>query len=99
MNACIRPAGARSAASVRTSPYAGRGSCGGLVRAVAHEIRERGETPFLHAAASNTNAVRLYESLGFALRRRTPFLGALAPENPPISVSGTVRDLRETATR
>ncbi|MEE4495693.1 GNAT family N-acetyltransferase [Streptomyces sp. NPDC050529] len=77
----------------------GQGLAGGLVRAVAHEIRERGETPFLHAAASNTNAVRLYESLGFALRRRTPFLGALAPENPPIRVPGTVRDLRETATR
>ncbi|WP_405708942.1 MULTISPECIES: GNAT family N-acetyltransferase [unclassified Streptomyces] len=61
----------------------GQGLGTGLVRAVAHEIRQRGETPFLHAAASNTNAVRLYESLGFVLRRRTSFLSALAPRPLP----------------
>jgi ribosomal protein S18 acetylase RimI-like enzyme len=44
-----------------------------LVRAVAADIRSRGETPFLHAAASNTNAIRLYESLGFAIRRKVTF--------------------------
>lgn len=57
----------------------GQGLASRLVRAVAHGIRERGETPFLHAAASNTSAVRLYESLGFVLRRRTSFLSALVP--------------------
>ncbi|MFB6815923.1 GNAT family N-acetyltransferase [Streptomyces sp. NPDC056347] len=60
----------------------GQGLGTGLVRAVAHEIKERGDTPFLHAAAANTGAVRLYESMGFALRRRTSFLGALAPARP-----------------
>lgn len=58
----------------------GQGLATRLLLAVSHEIRERGETPFLHAAASNTHAVRLYESLGFALRRRTPFLSALVPD-------------------
>ncbi|MFE3517966.1 GNAT family N-acetyltransferase [Streptomyces sp. NPDC059166] len=57
----------------------GQGLATRLVRAVAQVIRERGETPFLHAAASNTPAVRLYESLGFALRRRTAFLSAVVP--------------------
>ncbi|MEV6308789.1 GNAT family N-acetyltransferase [Streptomyces sp. NPDC051840] len=57
----------------------GQGLASRLVRAVAHVIRERGETPFLHAAASNTSAVRLYESLGFTLRRRTAFLSAVVP--------------------
>ncbi|MFF5897775.1 GNAT family N-acetyltransferase [Streptomyces argenteolus] len=57
----------------------GQGLASRLIRAVAHGIRERGETPFLHAAASNTGAVRLYENLGFALRRRTSFLGAVVP--------------------
>lgn len=57
----------------------GQGLAGRLVLAVAHGIRERGDIPFLHAAASNTNAVRLYESLGFGLRRRTVFLSALVP--------------------
>ncbi|GAA2992469.1 GNAT family N-acetyltransferase [Streptomyces fulvorobeus] len=60
----------------------GQGLAGRLVRAVAHDIRERGDIPFLHAAASNTNAVRLYTSLGFRLRRRTAFLSALAPRRP-----------------
>ncbi|QNE78827.1 GNAT family N-acetyltransferase [Streptomyces finlayi] len=57
----------------------GQGLAGRLVLAVAHGIRERGDTPFLHAAASNTNAVRLYESLGFVLRARPRFLSALVP--------------------
>ncbi|MFF8914842.1 GNAT family N-acetyltransferase [Streptomyces sp. NPDC015032] len=66
----------------------GQGLGTGLVLAVAHEIRERGETPFLHAAADNTNAVRLYESLGFVLRRRASFLSALVPEHPPTRLPG-----------
>ncbi|MCX4553344.1 GNAT family N-acetyltransferase [Streptomyces sp. NBC_01387] len=57
----------------------GQGLGSRLVRAVAHEIRERDETPFLHASAANTDAIRLYESLGFRLRRRTSFLSALVP--------------------
>ncbi|MFB7527276.1 GNAT family N-acetyltransferase [Streptomyces sp. NPDC056178] len=67
----------------------GQGLGGGLVLAVAHEIGERGETPFLHASATNTNAIRLYESLGFVLRRRTSFLSALVPGRPPTRLSGS----------
>jgi predicted GNAT family acetyltransferase len=48
------------------------------VLAVAAGIRERGETPLLHAAATNVSAIRLYESLGFALRRHTRFVGLRA---------------------
>lgn len=51
-----------------------------LVLAVAHGIRERGDIPFLHTGARNTGAIRLYESLGFRLRRRTAFLAARTPE-------------------
>jgi ribosomal protein S18 acetylase RimI-like enzyme len=50
-----------------------------LVHAVAHGIRERGETPFLHAAASNVDAIRLYEALGFRLRRTTTFGAVRVP--------------------
>ncbi|MYT21127.1 GNAT family N-acetyltransferase, partial [Streptomyces sp. SID7760] len=50
-----------------------------LVRAVAAGIRERGETPFLHTAAANTAAIRLYESIGFTLRRRPSFMAVRAP--------------------
>ena len=58
--------------------YRGQGVAGRLVRAVAHGIRQRGETPFLHAAAANANAIRLYETLGFKLRRTAIFRAARA---------------------
>ncbi|WP_438295006.1 GNAT family N-acetyltransferase [Streptomyces sp. HUAS TT7] len=60
--------------------FRGQGLGSRLVRAVAFGIRERGETPFLHTAATNTTAIRLYESLGFRLRRTTRFLAARVPE-------------------
>ncbi|MFG3407105.1 GNAT family N-acetyltransferase [Streptomyces sp. NPDC048142] len=71
-------------------PVRGQGLASRLVLAVAHGIRERGETPFLHASASPTAAVRLYESLGFRLRRRTEFLSALVPATLP-PADGSVR--------
>ncbi|MDQ1040673.1 ribosomal protein S18 acetylase RimI-like enzyme [Streptomyces sp. V3I8] len=63
--------------------FRGEGLATRLTLAVAHGIRARGETPFLHTGAGNTRAVRLYESLGFRLRRRTRFLSARVPELRP----------------
>ncbi|SNS42385.1 FR47-like protein [Streptosporangium subroseum] len=63
--------------------FRGQGLATRLVHAVAAGIRERGETPFLHAAADNTNAIRLYESLGFRLRRSATFLAARVPAGVP----------------
>ncbi len=78
----LRPPGWTEISAVCTAPEArGEGLGSRLVLAVAHGIRTRGETPFLHAAAGNTNAIRLYESLGFRLRRRTAFMGARVPEH------------------
>ncbi|MFF5015222.1 GNAT family N-acetyltransferase [Streptomyces sp. NPDC001165] len=78
----LHPPGWTEISAVCTDPaFRGEGLATRLILAVAHGIRERGETPFLHASARNTNAIRLYESLGFRLRRRTAFLGALAPEH------------------
>jgi len=55
---------------VCTHPDArGRGLARELSALVAARIIERGETPYLHAYASNTPAIQLYESLGFELRR------------------------------
>jgi ribosomal protein S18 acetylase RimI-like enzyme len=66
--------------AVCTEPaYRGQGLAARLVRAVAVGIRERGEVPFLHAAATNTGAIRLYETLGFARRRDIDFVGVQAP--------------------
>jgi ribosomal protein S18 acetylase RimI-like enzyme len=79
----LHPPGWTEISAVCTDPrFRGRGLATRLVLAVAAGIRERGEVPLLHAAASNVNAIRLYESLGFALRRHTRFVGlrALAGE-------------------
>ncbi|MCX4802818.1 GNAT family N-acetyltransferase [Streptomyces sp. NPDC058682] len=76
----MRPAGWSEISAVCTHPdHRGRGLAGRLIRAVAAAVRERGELPFLHAAAANTGAVRLYESMGFALRRSPLFLGLRTP--------------------
>ncbi|GLZ43133.1 GNAT family N-acetyltransferase [Actinokineospora sp. NBRC 105648] len=62
--------------------HRGQGLATRLVRAIAHGIRARGETPFLHTGAANTNAINLYENLGFRLRRKVEFKAARVPTNP-----------------
>ncbi|EYT78713.1 hypothetical protein CF54_35515 [Streptomyces sp. Tu 6176] len=77
----LRPPGYTEISAVCTDPaHRGQGLASRLVLAVAHGIRERGDIPFLHTGAQNTGAIRLYESLGFRLRRRTAFLAARTPE-------------------
>lgn len=49
--------------------HRGRGLASALVRALVHRIRARGEEAFLHTDLSNTVAIRLYDELGFELRR------------------------------
>jgi ribosomal protein S18 acetylase RimI-like enzyme len=76
----LRPPGWTEISAVCTDPaYRGRGLATRLVRAVAAGIRERGDIPFLHAAADNADAIRLYESIGFTLRRRSPILLVRSP--------------------
>ncbi|MEU9986873.1 GNAT family N-acetyltransferase [Streptomyces sp. NPDC048045] len=78
----LHPPGWTEISAVCTDPaFRGEGLATRLILAVAHGIRERGESPFLHTGAHNTGAIRLYESLGFRLRRRTAFLAARAPEH------------------
>jgi ribosomal protein S18 acetylase RimI-like enzyme len=62
--------------------FRGRGLAGWLTLAVAAEIRARGDVPFLHALASNTGAIRLYEALGFTLRRELMFTAQQLPGRP-----------------
>ncbi|WP_240496782.1 GNAT family N-acetyltransferase, partial [Streptomyces torulosus] len=52
-------------------------------RDVAAVADARGDIPFLHAAADNTSAVRLYESLGFTVRRRSTILTVRSPGTAP----------------
>jgi ribosomal protein S18 acetylase RimI-like enzyme len=87
----LHPPGWTEISAVCTDPaYRGRGFASRLVRAVAHGIRERGDTPLMHAAATNTNAIRLYESMGFTLRRRSEFFGLRTPTPPPV-ITGFLR--------
>ncbi|MGY4643687.1 GNAT family N-acetyltransferase [Cellulomonas sp. URHB0016] len=70
----LRPGGATEISAVCTdADVRGRGLASRLVLAVAHGIRARGEVPFLHAAAHNERAIRLYLALGFELRKRVVF--------------------------
>jgi ribosomal protein S18 acetylase RimI-like enzyme len=68
----LHPPGWTEISGVCTDPgWRGQGLGTRLLLAVAAGIRDRGETSFLHVLTSNTNAIRLYESLGFRLRLRT----------------------------
>jgi predicted GNAT family acetyltransferase len=66
----MKPDGFTEVSGVCTHPeHRGRGYAGALMRLAAGRILDRGETPFLHAFASNRGAIALYEALGFTLRR------------------------------
>ncbi|MFJ1807515.1 MULTISPECIES: GNAT family N-acetyltransferase [unclassified Streptomyces] len=76
----LRVPGWTEISAVCTDPaHRGRGLATRLIRAVGDGIRERGDTPFLHAAADNAPAIRLYQSLGFALRRRSTVVSVRTP--------------------
>ncbi|MDM7830614.1 GNAT family N-acetyltransferase [Cellulomonas edaphi] len=76
----MRPEGATEVSAVCTDPEArGQGLASRLVLAVAHGIRARGELPILHAASENEGAIRLYEGLGFEVRRKIVFGSVIAP--------------------
>lgn len=80
----MHPPGWTEISAVCTDPaYRGHGLATRLTLAVAAGIRARSETPFLHAAASNTGAIRLYESLGFRYRRDVLFSAARVPRPGP----------------
>jgi ribosomal protein S18 acetylase RimI-like enzyme len=79
----MRPPGWGEISAVCTDPaHRGQGLAGRLVRAVGAVIHERGDVPFLHAAASNTAGIRLYQRLGFTHRRDILFGALRAPAAP-----------------
>jgi ribosomal protein S18 acetylase RimI-like enzyme len=70
----LRPTGWTEISAVCTAAaFRGQGTGTRLVRAVAAAIRARDERPFLHVAATNDRAIRLYLTLGFELRRTVSF--------------------------
>jgi ribosomal protein S18 acetylase RimI-like enzyme len=76
----MHPAGYTEISAVCTDvAFQRQGLAARLVRAVADGIRARGETPFLHATATNENAIRLYLAMGFQLRRQIMFTTLRTP--------------------
>jgi ribosomal protein S18 acetylase RimI-like enzyme len=76
----LRPSGYAEISAVATDPdHRRQGLARALVLGVAAGIVARGETPFLHAAASNADAIRLYQALGFTRRREVGFTVMVAP--------------------
>jgi ribosomal protein S18 acetylase RimI-like enzyme len=67
----MHPTGWVEVSAVCTDPeFRGQGLASALIRAVTAGIRADGDRAFLHTTASNSDAIRLYEALGFELRRR-----------------------------
>ncbi len=65
----IKPPGFAEVSGVCTHPdFRGRGLGGALIRVVATNILDRGETPFLHVYAYRKEALALYRSIGFEIR-------------------------------
>ena len=66
--------------AVCTRPdWRGRGLAAGLTALVAQGIQARGEQAFLHHAADNDPARRVYETLGFEFRRKISIAVVGAP--------------------
>ncbi len=76
----LRPPGYTEISAVATHPgHRRQGLAELLIRAVVASVLGRGEVPFLHASADNTGAIRLYERLGFTLRRQVSFMVVQSP--------------------
>lgn len=70
----LKVPGYTEVSAVCTHPdYLGRGYAGVLMTEVMRVIRQRGETPFLHARGDNARAIALYERLGFVTRKTGHF--------------------------
>lgn len=60
--------------AVVTHPnHTGNGYAKQLVAHVVNNVFNQDKTPYLHVAETNTSAIRLYEKLGFLLRRKISF--------------------------
>ena len=70
--------------AVCTHPSArGRGLAAALSHRVATGILARGQTPILHVARTNVGAQRVYERLGFVVRRELEFVAVETPSGRP----------------
>jgi ribosomal protein S18 acetylase RimI-like enzyme len=79
----LKPPGWTEISAVCTDDaWRGHGFASRLIRMLVAGIRARGDTAFLHAVATNSGAIRLYEAMGFQLRQATIFRAMETPEAP-----------------
>ncbi|MEY2404896.1 MAG: hypothetical protein QOD38_2447, partial [Acidimicrobiaceae bacterium] len=57
----------------------GRGLASTLVRDLVGRILDRDETPVLHVMTTNVSAIRVYDRLGFTVRREQDVIGLRPP--------------------
>jgi ribosomal protein S18 acetylase RimI-like enzyme len=96
----MHPPGWTEISAVCTDPaHRGQGLAARLVRAVAVGIRERGDVPFLHAAADNHAGIRLYERLGFTHRRDILFAAMQAAQRSESNSEAMAAQWRSSAAR
>jgi ribosomal protein S18 acetylase RimI-like enzyme len=60
--------------------FRGQGLAARLVLAVCADIQAQGAAPFLHVTGQNVTAIRLYERLGFEVRRPVHFRALRVPD-------------------
>ncbi|MFC4244511.1 GNAT family N-acetyltransferase [Gryllotalpicola reticulitermitis] len=66
----LQPDGWAEISAVCTLPeFRGRGLARLVMDEISAGIRARGDRPFLHVVATNIGAIRLYERMGFSVRR------------------------------
>jgi len=66
----------REISAVCTHPdYRGKGYASLLIQLLTYQFQQEGIIPFLHVMASNENAIRLYEKLGFELHQEVSMIG------------------------
>ena len=67
----LSPSGFTEVSAVCTHPgFRGRGFARALVAVVARNVFDAGDVPFLTSFEANAGAIRVYEQVGFAIRRR-----------------------------
>jgi len=80
----MKQEGFTEVSGVCTHPdFAGRGLARLLSVFMTHRVLQRGETPYLHAYATNKAAIGLYESIGYELRKMMNIAVVRAEETVP----------------
>ncbi len=78
----LKPDGYVALSGICTHPdYRGKGYASAITGALTNKVLERGKKPFLYVALKNTGAFRLYEKLGYSVRRTVRVTGIMKKQS------------------